>query len=75
MRVSEFWTAIDQEFGEAYGSVVTRDVVLERLGGRSAVDALAAGVDAKTVWEAVCESQDVPLSRRHGKGLAEPKDH
>jgi hypothetical protein len=74
MRVSEFWRAVDQEFGEGYGAVVTRDVVIESLGGRSAVDAIAAGVDARTVWEALCESQDVPPARRHGKGLAEPKD-
>jgi hypothetical protein len=74
MRVSEFWRAVDQVFGEAYGSVVTRDVVLEGLGGRSAVDALSAGVDARRVWDALCDSQDVPMDRRHGKGLAEPQD-
>lgn len=74
MRVSEFWRAVDQVFGEAYGSVVTRDVVLEDLGGRSAVDALDAGIDARRVWDALCDSQDVPLNRRHGKGLAEPQN-
>ena len=74
MRVSEFWRAVDQVFGEAYGSVVTRDVMLEGLGGRSAVDALAAGIDARRVWDALCDSQDVPLDRRHGKGLAEPQN-
>ncbi len=74
MRVSEFWRAVDQVFGEAYGSVVTRDVVLEQLGGRSAVDALSAGIDARRVWDALCDSQDVPLDRRHGKGLVEPRD-
>ena len=73
MRVSEFWRAVDQVFGEAYGAVVTRDVVLEQIGGRSAA-ALDAGVDARQVWEALCDSQDVPLDRRHGKGLAEPRD-
>ncbi|MBT1544093.1 DUF3046 domain-containing protein [Curtobacterium aurantiacum] len=74
MRVSEFWRAVDQVFGEAYGSVVTRDVVLEQLGGRSAVDAIDAGIDARRVWDALCDSQDVPMDRRHGKGLAEPQD-
>lgn len=74
MRVSEFWRAVDQVFGEAYGPVVTRDVVLEDLGGRSAVDALDAGIDARRVWDALCDSQDVPLDRRHGKGLAEPQN-
>ncbi|WP_066522077.1 DUF3046 domain-containing protein [Curtobacterium ammoniigenes] len=74
MRVSEFWLAVEQEFGEGYGAVVTHDVVLEALGARSAADALAVGIDARTVWEALCESQDIPPSRRHGKGLAAPKD-
>ncbi|PZE66416.1 DUF3046 domain-containing protein [Curtobacterium sp. MCBD17_021] len=74
MRVSEFWRAVDQVFGDAYGAVVARDVVLEQLGGRSAADALAAGVDARAVWDALCDSQDVPLERRHGKGLQEPRD-
>lgn len=74
MRVSEFWRAVDQVFGEAYGAVVSRDVVLEDLGGRSAAAALDAGIDARRVWEALCDSQDVPLDKRHGKGLAEPRD-
>ncbi|GAA3339351.1 DUF3046 domain-containing protein [Curtobacterium pusillum] len=74
MRVSEFWRAVDQVFGEAYGAVVSRDVVLEELGGRSAADALDAGIDARRVWEALCDSQDVPQEKRHGKGLAEPRD-
>ncbi|MGN7191668.1 MULTISPECIES: DUF3046 domain-containing protein [unclassified Curtobacterium] len=74
MRVSEFWRAVDQVFGAAYGAVVTRDVVLEELGGRSAAEALDAGVDTRRVWDALCESQDVPLDKRHGKGLAEPHD-
>lgn len=73
MRVSEFWLAVEQEFGESYGAVVTHDVVLEALGGRSSVDALAHGTDARTVWDALCQSQDVPPERRHGKGLADPK--
>ncbi|WP_267420007.1 MULTISPECIES: DUF3046 domain-containing protein [unclassified Curtobacterium] len=72
MRVSEFWRAVDQVFGEAYGAVVARDVVLEDLGGRSAADAIAAGIDTRTVWDALCDSQDVPLDRRHGKGLIDP---
>ncbi|MFZ7088079.1 DUF3046 domain-containing protein [Curtobacterium sp. RRHDQ10] len=73
MRESEFWRAVEQEFGDAYGRVVTQDVVLADLGGRSAVDALAGGVPARRVWDALCIVQDVPLERRHGKGLAEPK--
>ena len=74
MRVSEFWQAVEDEFGRAYAEVVTRDVVLEAAGGRSAVDAIAAGVPARRVWDALCEAQDVPVERRHGKGLRTPRD-
>ncbi|WIB64484.1 DUF3046 domain-containing protein [Curtobacterium sp. MCBD17_040] len=74
MRVSEFWQAVEDEFGSAYGQVVTRDVVLGAVGGRSAADALAAGVPARDVWEALCDAQDVPVGRRHGKGLRAPRD-
>ena len=48
------------------------DLVLGALGGRTADEALAAGVDAGAVWLALCEAGDVPPARRHGVGLAEP---
>ena len=32
MRVSEFWTAVSDEFGEAYGRVLTSDLVLGSIG-------------------------------------------
>jgi hypothetical protein len=74
MRESEFWQAVEAEFGAVYGRVVARDVVLEPVGGRSAIDAIAAGVPARRVWAALCDAQDVPLERRHGQGLRPPKN-
>jgi hypothetical protein len=56
MRLSEFRQALKDEFGEGYGRVLTRDLVLGPLG-RTADQALASG---KT---------DVPPARRHGAGL------
>ncbi|HET7303913.1 MAG TPA: DUF3046 domain-containing protein [Segeticoccus sp.] len=67
MRLSEFWTLMDDEFGRAYSRSVARDHVLTELGGRTADEALEAGYRPRRVWEAVCEAMDVPPERRLGK--------
>lgn len=72
MKLSEFQTAIDDEFGPMYGSVVVNDLVLAGVGGRTARQALAAGVPPRDVWLALCDAADVPPARRHGVGLREP---
>ena len=74
MKLSEFQTAVDDEFGAAYGKVVVNDLMLSAVGDRTARQALAAGVPARDVWLALCEATDVPPSRRHGVGLREPAD-
>ena len=48
------------QFGDAYASSVAKDHVLAALGERTVDQALADGVDAKTVWRAVCQEFDVP---------------
>jgi len=74
VRLSEFRQAIVDEFGEAYGQVVTNDLVLVELGDRSPQSALKAGISPREVWLAVCRAADVPPSRRHGAGLpAQPR--
>lgn len=73
MRLSEFDRAIEQEFGAAYGGQLVRELVLIDLAGRTAEQALAGGVPPRDVWYALCEAMDVPDSRRHGAGLAQPK--
>ena len=71
MRLSEFRQAIKDEFGDGYGRVLTRDLVLPSLG-RTAEQAIAAGVPARDVWMALCAETDVPESRRYGAGLPRP---
>ena len=71
MKVSEFRRAVDDEFGETQGRVLTRDLVIDELAGRTADAALADGVPADTVWLALCRANDVPPERRHGRGLPE----
>ena len=65
--------AVGDEFGDAYGRVLTHDLVLGSIGSRTAEQALKAGVPARAVWLALCEANDVPESRRFGVGQREPK--
>lgn len=74
MKLSEFRYAVDTEFGDSYGRVVVRDLVLPTLGGRSAQQALEDGERPRDVWVALCEATDVPRARRAGVGLPEPRD-
>jgi hypothetical protein len=52
------------QFGAGYAESWARDVVLAELEGRTVDEALAEGRDAKSVWRAVCDSLDLPKSRR-----------
>ncbi len=72
MRRSEFERAVEDEFG-ARASTVTSDLVLSDVGGRTAVEALAAGIPPREVWLALCVETDVPAERRYGVGRMEPR--
>jgi hypothetical protein len=67
--VSDFWRLMDEEFGAAYSRSLAADLVLSALGGQTAQEALRAGVDARSVWLAVCEMQEVPAERRLGRDI------
>ncbi|HET8598893.1 MAG TPA: DUF3046 domain-containing protein [Segeticoccus sp.] len=69
MRLSEFWTLMDDEFGRSYSRSLARDHVLTELGGRTVEQALEAGVRPRQVWEALCDAMDVPPERRLGKDV------
>lgn len=73
MRLSEFRLAMSDEFGDAYARVISHDVVLSALGGRTADQALADAIPMRDVWLAICDAQDVPENRRYGVGQREPK--
>ncbi len=64
MRLTVFWARMRAQFGEAYAASVAKDYVLAGVGGRTVDQALADGVDPKTVWQAVCEAFDVPEKLR-----------
>jgi transcriptional regulator with XRE-family HTH domain len=69
---SEFFIAVDDEFGRFQGRALVRDLVMDSLGDRTAQQALEAGVAPKRVWLALCGAMQVPLGRQHGVGLLEP---
>lgn len=73
MTRSEFFRALADEFGEAYGRSLVRDLVLTPLGERTADEALDAGLAPREVWLALCAATDVPRERWYGAGRPEPK--
>jgi hypothetical protein len=54
MRLTDFWTRLEQVFGVGYAASVANDQVLAQLGGRTIRQALDAGVQTVVVWRAVC---------------------
>ena len=64
MRLQEFWSRLDAQFGSMRAQSVARDHVFAVLGGRSATEAIEAGVPVRKVWLAVCEDFDVPPKER-----------
>jgi hypothetical protein len=73
MRLSEFWTAVGDEFGEAYGRTLTHDLELGELGDLTADQAIRRGVNTREIWLALCRASDVPQSRWYGAGVKPPK--
>jgi hypothetical protein len=64
VRLTVFWERMRAQFGDTYAESVAKDQVLADLGDRTVNQALADGVEAKTVWRAVCDSFDVPQRLR-----------
>lgn len=66
MRVSRFWVLAEDEFGAAYAHSLAGSTHMAALGGRTAQEALDAGLPPRDVWFALCDAMDVPENRRHG---------
>ncbi|WP_205473529.1 DUF3046 domain-containing protein [Nocardioides sp. SYSU D00038] len=64
MRHTEFWARMEDALGEAYATSWAERHVLAELGGRTASEALGAGVPPKQVWAAVWRALDLPESAR-----------
>lgn len=54
MRLTDFWSRLEEAFGGGYAASIARDQVLSQLGGRTIEQALASGEQTHVVWRAVC---------------------
>jgi hypothetical protein len=52
------------QFGSMRAESIARDHVFAAIGGRTAAEAIEAGVSVRTVWLAICDEYDVPSKRR-----------
>ena len=63
MRLTEFWRRMHARFGESYAASLATDYRLPTLGA-TIDEALAAGVEVKDVWRAVCAEFEMPAALR-----------
>jgi hypothetical protein len=63
VRLTDFWSRMEERFGAAYAASLAADYRLPALGS-TINEALAAGVEAKLVWRAVCAEFEMPASLR-----------
>ena len=73
VRMSEFWTLVDDEFGHAQGRTLVRDHVVGALGHRTPEQALDAGEEPREVWLALAADLEVPPERWWGRDTAGPR--
>lgn len=59
VRLTDFWERMDEVFGPSYARSWAHDMVLAGLG-MTTMDAIAAGVDTREIWRAVCATHEVP---------------
>ncbi|MDR1807012.1 MAG: DUF3046 domain-containing protein [Propionibacteriaceae bacterium] len=53
MREQELWARLNAALGAGYAPAWAEQVVLADLGGRTVLEALAAGLPCKRIWRAV----------------------
>ena len=63
MRLTEFNELVERQFGPVRGPSILVDHVLTSLDGRTAEQAIEAGIDPRDVWRALCADFDVPRER------------
>jgi hypothetical protein len=63
MRHTEFWSRLEVAVGPAYARTWASSVVITELG-RTAAEALDAGVPPKEVWAAVWRTLELPANQR-----------
>jgi DUF3046 family protein len=64
VRLQEFWSRMERQFGSVRAQTVARDHVFGTLGGRTASEAIEAGLPVRRVWLEICKEYDVPPKDR-----------
>jgi hypothetical protein len=64
VRHTEFWARMEHALGRGYYEVWADQYVMSELGGRTARQALDAGISPKEVWRAVHQALGLPASER-----------
>lgn len=55
MRLTDFWSRMEEHYGKAWAGSYAKDTVMSELGGRTIEQAMATGMETKEIWRAVCE--------------------
>jgi hypothetical protein len=66
VRLSQFQELLQDEFGE-FSAVLLSDLRLTSLEDKTPAQALSEGLEPRDVWLAICQHQNVPKERWHGK--------
>jgi hypothetical protein len=64
VRHTEFWARMEDALGPTYARSWAELFVMAELDGRTATEALAAGVPPKRVWAAVWRTLELPASKK-----------
>ena len=64
MREAELWSRLEEVLGAGYARAWADLVVMSDLGGRCVSQAIAAGIDCKTIWRAAWAQLELPESMR-----------
>ena len=64
---------MERQFGSMRAQTVARDHVFGALGGRTALEAIDAGVPVRPVWLEVCTEYEVPPKDRGARAVAQPR--
>jgi len=64
VREQELWRRLEEHLGSSYVRTWSASVVMADLGGRTVVEAIAAGLDFKTIWRACWAQLELPASAR-----------
>jgi hypothetical protein len=64
VRHTEFWARLEHALGPAYARPWASQYVMGELGGRTAEEALSAGIPPKEVWGAVWAALGRPATER-----------